>query len=97
MKFVLENNQYIPLVLTVFLDDRGIHHPKVKVSRRASYLFMRVVKLLKAKLVSFIETILQVYVIVILLPPVFHFFVIINELNDKIFVVQSLNDRLVDI
>ncbi|GJS35095.1 exportin-T [Tanacetum coccineum] len=59
MKFVLENNQYIPSVLTAFLDDRGIHHPKVKVSRRASYLFMRVVKLLKAKLVPFIETILQ--------------------------------------
>lgn len=79
MKFVLENNQYIPLVLTPFLDERGIHHPKVKVSRRASYLFMRVVKLLKAKLVPFIETILQVYVIAILLRP---FFVIINELCD---------------
>ncbi|MFS7974595.1 putative armadillo-like helical, exportin-1/Importin-beta, exportin-T [Helianthus anomalus] len=59
MKFVLENNQYIPLVLAAFLDDRGIHHSKVKVSRRASYLFMRVVKLLKSKLVPFIETILQ--------------------------------------
>ncbi|XP_071731953.1 exportin-T-like [Rutidosis leptorrhynchoides] len=59
MKFVLENNQYIPLVLAAFLDDRGIHHSKAKVSRRASYLFMRVVKLLKAKLVPFIETILQ--------------------------------------
>lgn len=60
MKFVLENNQYIPLVLAAFLDDRGIHHSQVKVSRRASYLFMRVVKLLKSKLVPFIETILQV-------------------------------------
>ncbi|XP_071710453.1 exportin-T-like [Rutidosis leptorrhynchoides] len=59
MKFVLENNQYIPLVLAAFLDDRGIHHSNVKVSRRASYLFMRVVKLLKAKLLPFIETILQ--------------------------------------
>ncbi|KAK9066158.1 hypothetical protein SSX86_013479 [Deinandra increscens subsp. villosa] len=59
MKFVLENNQYIPLVLAAFLDDRGIHHSNVKVSRRASYLFMRVVKLLKSKLVPFIETILQ--------------------------------------
>nr|XP_043615501.1 exportin-T isoform X2 [Erigeron canadensis] len=59
MKFVLENNQYIPAVLAAFLDDRGIHHSKVNVSRRASYLFMRVVKLLKAKLVPFIETILQ--------------------------------------
>lgn len=58
-KFVQENNQYIPLVLAAFLDERGIHHPNVNVSRRASYLFMRVVKLLKAKLVPFIETILQ--------------------------------------
>lgn len=59
LKFVQENTQYIPLVLGAFLDERGIHHPNVNVGRRASYLFMRVVKLLKAKLVPFIETILQ--------------------------------------
>ncbi|KAH7565587.1 hypothetical protein ACOSP7_019978 [Xanthoceras sorbifolium] len=59
MKFIQENNQYIPMVLTAFLDERGIHHPNIHVSRRASYLFMRVVKLLKAKLVPFIEKILQ--------------------------------------
>lgn len=60
MKFIQENTQYIPLVLAAFLDERGIHHPNANVSRRASYLFMRVVKMLKAKLVPFIETILQV-------------------------------------
>ncbi|PON35693.1 Coatomer beta subunit [Parasponia andersonii] len=59
LKFILENTQYIPLVLSAFLDERGIHHPSINVSRRASYLFMRVVKLLKVKLVPFIETILQ--------------------------------------
>lgn len=60
MKFVLENNQYISAALCVFLDERGIHHSNAIVSRRASYLFMRVVKLLKAKLIPYIETILQV-------------------------------------
>ncbi|KAL0396965.1 UNVERIFIED_CONTAM: Exportin-T [Sesamum calycinum] len=59
MKFVLENTQYIPMALCAFLDERGIHHPNAKVSRRASYLFMRGVKLLKAKLVPYIETIMQ--------------------------------------
>ncbi|KAH9665209.1 exportin-T [Citrus sinensis] len=59
MKFIQEHTQYIPAVLAAFLDERGIHHPNVHVSRRASYLFMRVVKLLKAKLVPFIENILQ--------------------------------------
>lgn len=59
MKFIQENTQYIPIVLAAFLDERGIHHPNINVSRRASYLFMRVVKLLKVKLVPFIETILQ--------------------------------------
>lgn len=63
VKFIQDNTQYIPLVLTAFLDERGIHHPNINVSRRASYLFMRVVKLLKVKLVSFIETILQVSII----------------------------------
>lgn len=60
MKFVQENTRYIPVVLAAFLDERGIHHPNIHVSRRASYLFMRVVKLLKAKLVPFIEKILEV-------------------------------------
>ncbi|OIW17531.1 hypothetical protein TanjilG_22643 [Lupinus angustifolius] len=59
VKFIQDNTQYIPMVLTAFLDERGIHHPNINVSRRASYLFMRVVKLLKVKLVPFIETILQ--------------------------------------
>ncbi|KAB1218353.1 Exportin-T [Morella rubra] len=59
MKFIQENTQYIPSVLAAFLDERGIHHPNINVSRRASYLFMRVVKLLKVKLVPYIETILQ--------------------------------------
>lgn len=59
MKYVQENTQYIPIVLTAFLDERGIRHPNINVSRRASYQFMRVVKWLKVKLVPFIETILQ--------------------------------------
>lgn len=58
-KFVQENSEYIPFVLAAFLDERGIHHSNRNVSRRASYLFMRVVKMLKAKLVPFIETVLQ--------------------------------------
>ncbi|KAK9131413.1 hypothetical protein Sjap_011900 [Stephania japonica] len=59
VKFVQENTNCIPLVLAAFLDERGIHHPNIYVSRRASYLFMRVVKFLKAKLVPYIQTILQ--------------------------------------
>ncbi|CAA0814601.1 Exportin-T [Striga hermonthica] len=59
VKFVAENTQYIPMTLRAFLDERGIHHPNLNVSRRASYLFMRAVKLLKSKLVPYIETILQ--------------------------------------
>lgn len=63
VKFIQDNTQYIPMVLAAFLDERGIHHSNINVSRRASYLFMRVVKLLKMKLVPFIETILQVAII----------------------------------
>ena len=63
VKFIQDNTQYIPMVLAAFLDERGIHHSNINLSRRASYLFMRVVKLLKMKLVPFIETILQVAII----------------------------------
>ncbi|KAJ3673170.1 hypothetical protein LUZ60_006544 [Juncus effusus] len=59
IKFVQENAEYIPCLLGAFLDDRGIHHENVFVSRRASYLFMRAVKLLKLKLVPYLDTILQ--------------------------------------
>ncbi|XP_058193799.1 exportin-T isoform X2 [Rhododendron vialii] len=59
IKFVLEHTECVPMVLAAFLDERGIRHPNVNVSRRASYLFMRAVRLLKAKLVPFVETILQ--------------------------------------
>ncbi|KNA26123.1 hypothetical protein SOVF_000400 [Spinacia oleracea] len=59
MKYVQENAQCIPMALAAFLDERGIHHPNINVSRRASYLFMRLVKLLRSKLVPYIETILQ--------------------------------------
>ncbi|KAJ1291839.1 hypothetical protein BS78_02G347800 [Paspalum vaginatum] len=59
MKFMQEHVQYLPLLLGVFLDNRGIHHQNIHVSRRAGYLFMRAVKLLKAKLVPYLDTILQ--------------------------------------
>ncbi|KAI8529707.1 hypothetical protein RHMOL_Rhmol12G0246000 [Rhododendron molle] len=59
IKFVQEHTECVPMVLAAFLDERGIRHPNVNVSRRASYLFMRAVRLLKAKLVPFVETILQ--------------------------------------
>ncbi|XP_026431323.1 exportin-T-like [Papaver somniferum] len=59
VKFVQDNDQCTPLILAAFLDERGIHHPNINVSRRASYLFMRVVKNMKSQLVPFIEKILQ--------------------------------------
>ncbi|KAL6855880.1 hypothetical protein ACP4OV_018682 [Aristida adscensionis] len=59
MKFTQEHAQYMPHLLGVFLDNRGIHHQNAHVSRRAGYLFMRAVKLLKAKLVPYLDTILQ--------------------------------------
>jgi exportin-T len=61
MKFMQEHVQYVPHLLGVFLDNRGIHHQNAHVSRRAGYLFMRAVKLLKAKLVPYLDTILQVF------------------------------------
>ncbi|KAG8079756.1 hypothetical protein GUJ93_ZPchr0007g6191 [Zizania palustris] len=59
IKFIQENVQYVPHLLWVFLDERGIHHQNAHVSRRAGYLFMRAVKLLKAKLAPYLDTILQ--------------------------------------
>lgn len=59
IKFMQENVQYVPHLLAAFLDERGIHHQNPNVSRRAGYLFMKAVKLLKANLVPYLDTILQ--------------------------------------
>ncbi|KAG0451677.1 hypothetical protein HPP92_026306 [Vanilla planifolia] len=59
LKYVQENGQYIPNVLAAFLDDRGVHHTNLNVSRRACYLFMRAVKLLKSQLVPYSDSIFQ--------------------------------------
>jgi exportin-T len=67
MKFVQEHVQYVPHLLGVFLDNRGIHHQNAHVSRRAGYLFMRAVKSLKANLVPYLDTILQVFLYLSLL------------------------------
>lgn len=60
VRFVQLHPEYIPSVLAAFLDGRGLHHPNPSVSLRASYLFMRLVKVLRAQLVPYIEDILQV-------------------------------------
>ncbi|KQK15278.1 hypothetical protein BRADI_1g21620v3 [Brachypodium distachyon] len=59
IKFMQENVQYVPHLLAAYLDERGIHHQNSHVSRRAGYLFMKAVKLLKARLVPYLDTILQ--------------------------------------
>eukprot|EP00850_Spirogloea_muscicola_P015251 SM000115S23930 [mRNA] locus=s115:316090:322671:+ [translate_table: standard] len=59
VRYVQQESTYIPLVLSAFLGDKGIHHPNVNVSSRASYLFMRTVKALRVQLIPYIETILQ--------------------------------------
>lgn len=59
VKFVQYHGDYTPGVLAVFLDARGMHHPNPQVSSRASYLFMRFVKVLRIQLVPYLDEILQ--------------------------------------
>eukprot|EP00250_Pteridium_aquilinum_P019445 c24434_g1_i1 orf=571-3564(+) len=58
-RFVQHHPEYIPVVLGIFLDKRGIHHPNPDVSGRASYLFMRFVKMLRLQLLPYVEIVLQ--------------------------------------
>lgn len=60
VKFVQYHPDYIPRVLAAFLDGRGMHHSNPQVSSRASYLFMRFVKVLRIQLVPYLDNILQV-------------------------------------
>lgn len=65
VKFVQHHLDYIPPVLAAFLDARGMHHPNPQVSSRASYLFMRFVKVLRLQLVPYLDNILQVWVVLL--------------------------------
>ncbi|KAH7291557.1 hypothetical protein KP509_29G021800 [Ceratopteris richardii] len=58
-RFVQLHPEYVPLVLQMFLDKRGIHHPNSDVCGRASYLFMRFVKTLRLQLLPYVEVVLQ--------------------------------------
>ena len=60
VRFVQQHAQYIPAALSAFLGDKGMHHPRSSVSSRASYLFMRVVKVLRVQLVPYLQSILEV-------------------------------------
>mgnify|MGYP000671579788 FL=1 len=59
-RLVQQHPEYIPVILGIFLDKRGIHHPNHNVSGRASYLFMRFVKMLRLQLLPYVEVVLQV-------------------------------------
>ncbi|GBG87187.1 hypothetical protein CBR_g44922 [Chara braunii] len=59
VKFLQQQPQCIPAALTAFLDERGVRHPNPNVSSRASYLFMRLVKVLRTQLKVYLDTILQ--------------------------------------
>ncbi|KAG0621103.1 hypothetical protein M758_4G269300 [Ceratodon purpureus] len=59
VKFVQFHADYTPRVLAAFLDARGMHHPNPQVSSRASYLFMRFVRVLRIQLVPYLDNILQ--------------------------------------
>ncbi|EFJ23763.1 hypothetical protein SELMODRAFT_174640 [Selaginella moellendorffii] len=59
VKFVQHHEAYVPAVLGVFLDGRGIHHPNPNVSSKASYLFSRLVRTLRLQLLPYVDSILQ--------------------------------------
>lgn len=59
VRFIEQHGEYIPAVLPVFLGEKGIHHTNINVASRASYLLMRLVKVLRVKLLPYVETILQ--------------------------------------
>lgn len=59
VRFVQHHPEYIPTVLAVFLGKQGIHHTNLNVSGRASYLFMRFVKMLRLQLLPYVESVLQ--------------------------------------
>lgn len=57
--------QYMPKVLSAFLDEHGMAHPAESVARRACYLFCRLAKYLRLQMKPLLPDILQVGVIIV--------------------------------
>ncbi|XP_076057479.1 exportin-T-like isoform X2 [Oratosquilla oratoria] len=69
-KFFSCEPQYIPSMLTAFLDQRGMRNRSPKVRSRTSYLFSRVVRCLRGQLAQFTDDILaQMTDLLTLAPP----------------------------
>ncbi|KAJ7566188.1 hypothetical protein O6H91_02G091900 [Diphasiastrum complanatum] len=59
IRFVQHHVEFIPSVLATFLDARGVYHQNPFVRNKASYLFMRLVKVLRSQLTPYLDSILQ--------------------------------------
>lgn len=57
-KFFACEPQFIPGILTAFLDARGMRNPNPRVRSRTSYLFSRIVRCLKSHIVAYTEQVL---------------------------------------
>lgn len=56
--FFEQKPDYIPTALQAFMDHRGLFHPERHVRVRLNYLFLRFVKLLRAFIAQYVESLL---------------------------------------
>ncbi|KAG0723542.1 Exportin-T [Chionoecetes opilio] len=69
-KFFACECQFVPGILTAFLDTRGMRNPNPRVRSRTSYLFSRIVRCLKIHIVAYTEHVLsQLAPLLALAPP----------------------------
>lgn len=69
-KFFACEPQYIPGMLTAFLDVRGMRNRSPRVRSRTSYLFSRIVRCLKSHIINYTEDILgQLSELLVMAPP----------------------------
>lgn len=69
-KFFTCEPEYIPTILTAFLDSRGMRNKTPRVRSRTSYLFSRIVRCLKNHIIKYTEDILsQLTELLALAPP----------------------------
>ncbi|XP_065829069.1 exportin-T-like [Oscarella lobularis] len=58
-KYFNHDAEHLPLVLSAFLDNRGLRHPHARLRSRCSYLFSRFVKTVRVHLASYAHEILK--------------------------------------
>jgi len=82
---------HIPAVLEAYVDTRGLHHSSLNHRVRCNYLFLKFVRQLRPKLITFTEQVIAQMEDILLIPPLIHK-IGVNNTDESSVITRKLLD-----